>query len=1064
MSGEGFEMPKLSSLASLQELRKRMIAGRVADKPTIVVCAGTACQASESNRIIRSVKRYLLLKDLVEVVDLRVTGCHGFCEMGPFILTEPQRAFYTKLHHYQVPRIIDAVLADEYIEELLYQEPGSGKRYYDYSEIPFFKEQQRTLLSKNQQVDPIRLFNNISNGGYLALEKVLANPDPAWIIEEIKRSRLRGRGGAGFLTGQKWELARKQDGSSGKFVVCNADEGDPGAYMDRSILEGNPHSIIEGMILGGIAIGASEGFVFVRHEYPLAIKNTLIGLRLAREYGLLGTNILGSGINFDISIVKSAGAFVCGEETALIKTIEGFIGEPEQRPPYPIEKGIFGRPTCINNVETWANVPIIIQDGAEKFSKIGTPTSTGTKVFSLVGKIRNTGLVEVPMGTSIKKIVYDIGGGPQDGCSIKAVQIGGPSGGCIPYWRFDLPIDFDSLTDAGAIMGSGGMIVMDEETCMVDVAKYFMGFLKDESCGKCFTCRKGTQRMYEILDDISRGEATLDKLDLLKELALAVKDTTMCGLGQSAPNPVLSTLRYFLDEYRSHIVDKRCNAFVCKDLVGAPCQSACPVGTEVWRYVAHIAKGEYEEAYCAIRESNPFPSVCARVCDHECEQRCRLGTTGQDPLAIRALKRFVTDNVDPGVFQPKKAKVPNGKKVAVVGAGPAGLTAAHCLSLEGYAVTVFDANSEPGGMLTLGIPSFRLPRDVLRKEIAALLDENITLKMNTVLGRDISIDQLFDNGFHAVFLALGSLKSRRLNVDGEDTEGVYSSMDFLRQFNTNGRSLAKGHVGVIGGGNSAVDAARIALRQKDVEKVTILYRRTRQEMPAFAEEIDAAVAEGVTLETLLSPVQVHSNTVGVTGVESIRNELGDRDDSGRRRPVPVPGTEHTIKLDTLIVAVGEKPDTSNLFGNGASGVETAEWGALKIDTHTLATGRPGVFAGGDVVTGPNTVVDAIAAGKKVAVMIDRYLRGEVLRQPARSSRPTVFVEPAARDQLVSSNSRTKVPHVAVSDRTRSFVEVEKALSAEAARAEAANCLRCDLEFTKPDSKAALLKHSSGGQA
>ena len=940
-------MPLLTSISDLAELRQQIIAGRVAAaKPTIVVCAGTACQASESSRIIRSVKKHLLINDLLEKVDLRVTGCHGFCEVGPFILTEPQGAFYTKISHSDVPRIIDAMLSDEYVEELLYKDPVTGEPHYNYDEIPFFKGQQRTLLSKNQQIDPIRFFSCISRGGYLALEKVFANPDPDWIIREVKKSMLRGRGGAGFLTGRKWELARNQDGKSGKFVVCNADEGDPGAYMDRSILEGNPHSIIEGMIIGGLAIGASEGFIFVRHEYPLAIKHTLIGLRIAREYGLLGKNILGSGFDFDINIVKSAGAFVCGEETALIKTIEGYIGEPEQRPPYPIEKGVSGKPTCINNVETWANIPVIISRGADEYARVGTAGSTGTKVFSLVGSIRNTGLVEVPMGMPIRELIYDIGGGPKDGCTIKAVQIGGPSGGCIPHWLFDLPIDYDSLTEAGAIMGSGGMIVLDQNTCMVDIARYFMNFLKDESCGKCFTCRKGTQRMYEILDDISKGNGTLEMLDLLEELAQAVKDTTMCGLGQSSPNPVLSTLRYFRDEYLAHIIDKRCDAYACKEMVGAPCQAACPVGTEVWRYAAHIARGEYEEAYLAIRETNPFPSVCARVCDHQCELHCKLGTTGQKPLAIRALKRFVTDNIDPGIYHPARASKQGNKKVAIVGAGPAGLTAAHQLSLQGYKSTVFDAHSEPGGMLILGIPSYRLPRDILRREIAALIDDNITLKMNTSLGSEITIDQLFEDGFDSVFLSLGSSKSIRLGIEGEDLNGVFPSMEFLRQFNTSGISLAKGHVGVIGGGNSALDAARTALRQPGVKKVTIIYRRTRDEMPAFQEEIDAAIKEGVILETLLSPKKILSGGSAISGIECLRNKLGDRDSSGRRRPVPVEGTEFILPLDTLIVAIGEKPDLESLPGEGSVQVETTKSGSIKVNPHTLAAGRAGLFAGG----------------------------------------------------------------------------------------------------------------------
>lgn len=1055
-------MPELTSTDDLRQLRTRLVDNSGDAKPTIIVCAGTACQASESYRITRRVKQYLLMNDLVETINLRITGCQGFCEMGPFILTEPQRAFYTKLHHYHVPRIVDAMLHDKYVDELLYKDPATDERYYDYNEIPFFSKQQRTLLGENQKLDPIRFFDYVAKGGYSALEKVLANPDAAWVLEEIKRSKLRGRGGAGFSTGTKWELA-SQKVSSEKYVVCNADEGDPGAYMDRSILEGNPHSVLEGMLIGGVAMGATEGFVFVRHEYPLAIKNTLIAIRNAREYGLLGKNILGSGIDYDINIVKSAGAFVCGEETALIRTIEGFIGEPRQRPPYPIEKGIYGKPTCINNVETLANVPIIIQNGADEYTKVGTPESTGTKVFSLVGKIRNTGLVEVPMGTLIREIVYDIGGGAQDGRKIKAVQIGGPSGGCIPQKDFDLPIDYDSLTGAGAIMGSGGMIVMDDHTCMVDVAKYFMNFLQDESCGKCFTCRKGTQRMYELLDDITRGDGTPATLELLEELAQAVKDTTMCGLGQSAPNPVLSTLRYFRDEYDRHILDKRCDAFVCKDLVGAPCQSACPIGTEAWRYVAHIAAGDYEKAYEALREANPFPSICARVCDHKCEHRCRLGTTGEDPLAIRALKRFVTDNVDPGSYVPPRTAKKENKKVAIVGAGPAGLTAAHLLSLGGYSVTLLDANPEPGGMLLLGIPSYRLPRDVLKKEIAALIDENITLRMDTVLGRDTSIDELFGEGFDAVFLAMGATKSRLLGIDGEEAGGVYPSIEFLKEFNLNGKALAKGHVGVIGGGNSAIDAARISLRQEAVDKVTIIYRRTRDEMPAFPDEIEAAIEEGVVLETLLSPTKVLSSDGRVSAVECVKNQLGTRDASGRRRPVPIQDSEHTVQLDTLIVAIGEQPDIDGLFKEEASGLNATKWGTLDSVPETLATGRRGVFAGGDVVTGPNTVVDAIAAGKKAAVSIVQFLSGEELRPAVSGSRPTVYVEPTAAPEGRKSRSRPREARAPLAERTASFVEVERALNADAARSEAGRCLRCDLEFTQPSPVEVGVKIASGGQ-
>jgi NADH-quinone oxidoreductase subunit F len=782
----------------------------------------------------------------------------------------------------------------------------------------------------------------------------------------------------------------------------------------------------------------------------------------------LGKDILGTGFSFDISLVKGAGAFVCGEETALIRSIEGKMGEPRQRPPYPIQKGIDGKPTAINNVETWANIPLIFRLGAKEFAKIGTEGNRGTKIFSLVGKIKNTGLVEVPMGMTIREIVYDIGGGPVGKARIKAVQTGGPSGGCIPADMFDLPVDYESLADAGSIMGSGGMIVMDENTCMVDVAKYFMNFLKDESCGKCFTCRKGTQRMYEILDDISKGNGTLEHLNLLKELAEVVKDTTMCGLGQTASNPVLSTLRYFQNEYRRHIIDKKCDAFVCKDLVGAPCQTGCPLDTEVWRYVALIEKGKYEQAYKVIREVNPFPSVCARVCGRKCETRCNLAVSGGEAIAIRAMKRFITDRVDPSVYKPAKTvrRSKDIHRIAVVGAGPAGLSAAHSLSLLGYKVTIIDAADEPGGMLISCIPAYRLPQDVTRREIELLIDENITFRSGTALGRDITIDELFKDGFQAVFLAIGADKSWRLGLEGEDTQGVYPSMQFLKAFNLRGEELAKGHVGIVGGGNSAVDAARVAIRQKKVSSVMLLYRRTSQEMPAYAEEVEAALEEGIRLETLVSPtsiryiraaeaegvkvetfvqpVKIDARDGRLTDIQCVRNKLGDVDSSGRRRPVPIPGTEFTIKLDTLIVAIGERPDSKCLE---PMGLELDKGGRLRVDAKTLCTNRNGVFAGGDLVTGPNTVVNAIAAGRKAAKVIDRYIHGKEMVEQPTVKMPSVFIEPASvSDEELEDTKRVEPPTLDAESRRKNFEEVEKQLSVEQATREARRCLRCDLEF------------------
>ena len=1044
-------MQLIKSLDEFEALRGRLIADRDADVPTIVINAGTCGQASGANDLIRVAKREILEKGLAEKVNLRITGCHGFCEMEPSVLVEPGGVFYPRVGLDDMPRIVAAVAAGEAVEDLLYRDADTGERIANEAEVPFFKKQVRTLLGQNEKVDPIRIYNYIENDGYAALAKVLARGDRQWVIDEVKTSGLRGRGGAGFPAGLKWQMLADRPNGRGKFVVCNADEGDPGAYMDRSILEGNPHSIIEGMLIGAYATGATEGVIYVRNEYPLAIKHLVIALRQARELGLLGENILGSGFSFDIDLVRGAGAFVCGEETALIRSIEGKMGEPRQRPPYPVQKGIDGKPTVINNVETWANVPVIIRRGAATFAKVGTPTSTGTKIFSLVGKVKNTGLVEVPMGITIDEVVYDIGGGPSGRGKIKAVQTGGPSGGCIPASRFDLAIDYDSLAEAGSIMGSGGMIVMDENTCMVDVAKYFMNFLKDESCGKCFTCRKGTQRMYELLDDITKGEGTPEHLELLEELALAVKDTTMCGLGQTASNPVLSTLRYFRHEYERHILDKRCDAFVCKDLVGAPCQAACPLGTEAWRYVALLEKGDYDGAYRVIREANPFPSVCARVCHHPCEDKCRAGITGTAPVAIRALKRFVTDRVDAAAYAPVGADDGGGRRVAVVGAGPAGLTAGHYLSLAGYGVTVFEAEDRPGGMLVSGIPAYRLPRDVLENEIDALLDEKVTLELNTALGRDVTIDGLFDDGFEAIFLATGAHRSRRLDVPGEDAEGVYPSIQFLKAFNLRGENLARGRVGVVGGGNSAVDAARVAMRQEGVAGVTIYYRRTRAEMPAYAEEIEGALDEGVELVTLVSPVAVEQKEGRLTAVKFIKNELGERDASGRRRPVAIPGTECAVPLDTLVVAISEEPETDAV---AAVGIGVNKWGAVQVNPATFETNRPGVFSGGDAVRGPNTVVEAIADGKRAAVVIDRYLRGEELTVPPEVRLPEVFVEAAeVSKEEAPEAARAEPRRIAAEKRKNNFAEVELGLAEGAARAEARRCLRCDLEFTRPEGEA-----------
>lgn len=555
------------NIKKLEDIRNEISKARVDQKTCITVCGGTGCHAYGCLKVAQAFKDEIKKQKLQDSVGVRTTGCHGFCERGPIVVIQPGGIFYQRVQLKDIKEVISETIIDKKtLDRLLYVDPKTEEKIIYEREVPFYKKQKRIIFGNNGFIDPTEIKDYIALNGYSAIAKVLQSMTPQQVIEEIKKSGLRGRGGAGFYAGSKWEITSKSP-EDVKYLVCNCDEGDPGAYMDRSLLEGNPHSVIEGMIIGAYAIGAEEGFIYVRDEYPLAVKNITIALDQARDYNLLGENILGSDFSFDTSISKGAGAFVSGEESALLACIEGKIGIPKQRPPYPAQKGLWGKPTNINNVETWANAPVIINKGAKKYSQIGTNGSKGTKIFSLVGKINNTGLVEVPMGMTMREIIYDIGGGIPGGKEFKAVQTGGPSGGCIPKKLLDLPIEFESLTEAGSMMGSGGMIVMDENTCMVDVAKYFLNFLRGESCGKCLSCREGTQRMWEIVTDITEGKGKEGDLDFLETLAKATRDASMCGLGQTAANPVLSTIRYFRDEYEAHIRDKKCPAGVCKELI-----------------------------------------------------------------------------------------------------------------------------------------------------------------------------------------------------------------------------------------------------------------------------------------------------------------------------------------------------------------------------------------------------------------------------------------------------------------------------------------------------------------
>jgi len=560
-------MLRLNTKEDLEVIRTQVSHTRQKTDATIIVCGGTGCKASRSKDFIDAINTALLIQGKESSVQLRVTGCHGFCEQGPVAVIEPQNIFYCHLTPDDANDIVEKTIKNsEVIERLLYTDPVSGQKILTESEIPFYKAQDRQLLLQNREVDPCSLEDYISIGGFSALVQVLENLSPEEIIREIKVSGLRGRGGGGFPTGRKWTECREAPGDE-KYVVCNADEGDPGAYMDRCLLEGNPYLVIEGMMIGAYAIGATMGYIYVRNEYPLAVKHVRIAVQSARKLGLLGEDILGSSFSFDIEVARGGGAFICGESTALMASLEGKVGEPRSKDVHTVVDGLWHKPTTLNNVETWANVPSIVLNGSKWFSSKGTKGSKGTKILALTGRVKNTGLVEIAMGTPIRTVVFDIGGGAIDGKAIKAVQTGGPSGGCLPVDKFDLPVDFDVLYEAGSMVGSGGMVVMDEASCMVDVAKYFLTFLQDESCGMCVACRLGIDRMLEIITDISEGRAVPEQIDLLEDLADTVSQTALCGLGKTAANPVLSTLRYFREEYEAHINNKKCPAGVCKALI-----------------------------------------------------------------------------------------------------------------------------------------------------------------------------------------------------------------------------------------------------------------------------------------------------------------------------------------------------------------------------------------------------------------------------------------------------------------------------------------------------------------
>ena len=1005
-------------------------------KEIIQVCTGGGCIACGSLNVRSQLADKLEERGLSNKFMVKGTGCMGPCSKGPVIMMKKSGIFYENVQLADIDSIIDEhLLGGNPVEKLLHHNDEDGKSVEKAADIKFFSHQKKIVLRRCGTIDPASINDYIASGGYVSLQKALTMLTPDQVIDEMKTSGLRGRGGAGFPTFMKWNLAKKEVADQ-KYMLCNADEGDPGAFMDRSILEGDPHSVVEGMIIGAYTIGASKGFVYVRAEYPLAVERLAKAMDDAREMGLLGKNILGTDFSFDLDIRMGSGAFVCGEETALMASIEGKRGEPRPRPPFPTTAGLWGKPSVLNNVETFANVTTIIEKGGEWFAQFGTGKSKGTKIFALAGAIKNSGLFEVPVGTNLGDLIYDIGGGTSSGKPFKAAQIGGPSGGCIPKQHLDVPLDYESLNELGAIMGSGGLVVMDEGSCMVDVAKFFIDFVTEESCGKCTPCRVGTKRMYEILDRITTGHGVPEDIEKLERLGHWIKKTSLCGLGQSAPNPVLSTLRYFRHEYEMHIMEHKCEAGVCAKLVRAPCQSACPAGVDVPGFISLTGEKRYAEALKLHRERNPFAAVCARVCFHTCEDKCRRASLDSS-VSIRGVKRFMVDQeITIQLPEIRENVINSQKRIAIIGAGPAGLSCAYFLARLGYKPKVFEAEQRPGGMLVQTIPAYRLPREILAREIRMIEHMGVDIQTGQRLGTDFTLASLKEEGYDAIFVGVGNPEGMKPKIPGIDSEGVVDALKFLQTYNLRGSVPVGKKIIVVGGGNAAIDAARTAVRL-GAEKVSIVYRRTQEEMPAWTEEIDAALDEQIELLTLTNPKEILNENGKVSGVFCVRMKLGAFDSSGRRKPVES-DESFTMEADQIIIATGQTLDVESITDgvpldlNGKS--------QIKCDKQTGQTSQSWIFTGGDAATGPSSVIEAVAGGERAAVGIDLFLTGSKHDFWRKEKHNDSFFDPEADP---AKYPRTHMVMLSANRRMHNFDEVELVWPEGEAIRQARRCLRCD---------------------
>ena len=1063
----------MPSLKSIEELKRYCAAARStrsnrAKTATVVTVGAGTCGIAAGGRETMDFFRSELKRRGIPA-EVAATGCIGVCVKEPLVdiqLPGRARVLYANVMPEMVKRLVDEhIVGRRPVREWMVGELEPEDATIQCSEsplkdLPLFSKQMRIAMRNCGIIDPERIEDYAARDGYLALGRVLGSMTPEAVIADVKASGLRGRGGAGFLTGQKWEFCRRSGGMP-KFVVCNADEGDPGAFMDRSILESDPHSAIEGMIIAAYAIGASEGFIYCREEYPMAIQRLQLAIAQAREQGLLGNTILGSGFGFDIHLKEGAGAFVCGEETALIASIEGKRGEPRPRPPFPVQSGLWGKPTNINNVKSYAMTPQIIANGAAWFASIGTTKSPGTAVFALTGKVNNTGLIEVPMGIPLGDIIFDIGGGIQKSRHFKAVQTGGPLGGCLPASCLNTPVDFDSLQDAGAVMGSGGMIVVDDDTCMVELARYFLTFAAAESCGKCTPCRVGGQRLLEALTRITEGRGSRKDLTTIREVSNQMMSNSLCGLGQRTPGPVMAALRFFEEEFITHIDDKICKSGQCKVLVRAKCVNTCPAGVDTPAYMALVAQGRFAEGLEIHRQRNPFALVCGRACPAFCESKCRRGDI-DDPVAVRLVKRFMADHEFATPWTPKpvvgKQEFAEGQKhkVAVIGSGPAGLTAALRLAQRGYKVTVFEKLAFPGGMMSWAIPEYRLPRAQLFAEIENVRRAGVEIKCNAALGKDFTLDDLMSKqGFESVVLAIGAHRTRKLNLTGEDKNGVIDGIDFLYRVAADSSMKAlnmkppgnlpdvKGkRVAVVGGGDVAIDVARVSLRM-GAREVHVLYRRAGDDMPAahLPEEIEAARDEGVRFHVLVNPTEILGDA-NVTGLRLQQQRLADFDDSARRKPIAIGSESYVLNVEVVIPAIGQVPDVRCLPPE--ANVKVGRGDVFAVG-EALETSRAGVFAAGDAVNGPATIVEAVAQGNLVAIAVDTWIRTGKVEKPQFITQRVDVGQVVPLDDYAQAR-RPANGKLHVRERDGTFREVELGLQETQAMEEARRCLRCDLEW------------------